>query len=34
MDNTVYTWAEIENDFGHGLILGNGASIAFDQRFA
>lgn len=34
MNATVYTWAAIENDFDHGLILGNGASIAFDQRFA
>jgi hypothetical protein len=29
----VYPWAAIEPDFQQGLILGNGASIAFDQRF-
>ena len=34
MDGKVYPWAAIENDFGHGLILGNVASIAFDPRFA
>lgn len=26
-------WNEIKSNFYHGLILGNGASIAFDQRF-
>ena len=30
----VYHWKAIEADFSHGLILGNGASIAFDRRFA
>jgi hypothetical protein len=30
----VYPWKAIEADFTHGLILGNGASIAFDHRFA
>jgi hypothetical protein len=30
----VYPWAAIEAHFEHGLILGNGASIAFDSRFA
>ena len=29
----VYPWASLEADFSHGLILGNGASIAFDPRF-
>lgn len=29
----VYPWKAIEADFSHGLILGNGASIAFDPRF-
>jgi hypothetical protein len=28
-----YPWKAIEVDFSHGLILGNGASIAFDARF-
>jgi len=30
----VYPWKAIEADFNQGLILGNGASIAFDARFA
>jgi hypothetical protein len=30
----VFPWKAIEADFSHGLILGNGASIAFDPRFA
>ena len=29
----VYQWKALQADFGHGLILGNGASIAFDPRF-
>jgi len=29
----IYSWSEISDDFGDGLILGNGASIAFDTRF-
>jgi hypothetical protein len=29
----VLNWADIAANFVHGLILGNGASIAFDQRF-
>lgn len=33
MNGHVYKWTEIEDDFNHGLILGNGASIAFDPRF-
>jgi len=28
------TWAAIADDFNDGLVLGNGASIAFDQRFS
>ncbi|MBW2341357.1 MAG: DUF4917 family protein [Deltaproteobacteria bacterium] len=34
MDGTVYPWSRIENDFDDSLVLGNGASIAFDGRFA
>jgi uncharacterized protein DUF4917 len=34
MADKVYPWKGIEADFSHGLILGNGASIAFDSRFA
>lgn len=30
----IYNWSEIEHDFNEGIILGNGASIAFDKRFA
>ncbi len=30
----VYPWSALEADFNEGLILGNGASIAFDGRFA
>ena len=30
---TVYQWLEIASDFTDGLVLGNGASIAFDRRF-
>jgi hypothetical protein len=34
MAPNVYSWSEIEKDFKHGLILGNGASIAFSSKFA
>src|SRR6266852_59406 len=34
MVDKVYPWKAIEADFDYGLILGNGASIAFDPRFA
>ncbi len=34
MDTRVYMWGAIADDFRHGLILGNGASIAFDPRFS
>lgn len=30
---TIFTWEQISHDFTDGLILGNGASIAFDPRF-
>lgn len=30
---TVRNWAEIKTEFTDGLVLGNGASIAFDDRF-
>ncbi|MDH5179488.1 MAG: DUF4917 family protein [Gammaproteobacteria bacterium] len=29
----VHQWADIAGDFTDGLVLGNGASIAFDERF-
>jgi hypothetical protein len=29
----IHSWQEISDNFTDGLILGNGASIAFDQRF-
>lgn len=31
---TIHNWAALEDSFRDGLILGNGASIAFDPRFA
>ncbi|MCK4391808.1 DUF4917 family protein [Candidatus Bipolaricaulota bacterium] len=34
MDATVHPWNRIKNDFDDSLVLGNGASIAFDERFA
>ena len=30
----IYQWHEIAHEFTDGLILGNGASIAFDSRFS
>lgn len=30
---TIFNWEEISNEFTDGLVLGNGASIAFDPRF-
>lgn len=33
MDRKVYSWAELKDAFTEGLVLGNGASIAFDTRF-
>lgn len=30
----IYDWSQIKDDYGEGLILGNGASMAFDERFS
>lgn len=30
----VHPWSEVKGDFNRGLVLGNGASIAFDPRFS
>ena len=30
---TIFSWVDIEKDFTDGIILGNGASIAFDSLF-
>ncbi|MCK4598311.1 DUF4917 family protein [Candidatus Bipolaricaulota bacterium] len=34
MNDKVYEWGTLKDGFNDSLILGNGASIAFDKRFA
>ena len=34
MTETIYAWDIVASDYRNGLVLGNGASIAFDRRFS